>query len=68
MGFLISPGRLRLMFMHPCPAAAINQPRIYCPLVGLTSVILTAVIHQRVVGSPPRYNELRIALIEAGRT
>lgn len=26
---------------------------VYCPLVGLTSVVLTGVIHQYVVGSPP---------------
>lgn len=26
---------------------------VYCPLVGLTSVVLTGVIHQYVVGIPP---------------
>ena len=26
---------------------------VYCPLVGLTSVVLTGVIHQCVVGNPP---------------
>lgn len=49
--FPISPWAA--VFMYLCPCLCHKSAYVYCPLVGLTSVVLTGVIHQYVVGIPP---------------
>ena len=41
------------MFMYLSPVSSINQTGFYCPTLGLTSAVLTGVIHQDIVGIPP---------------